>query len=157
MVCALIEKLRNTSWNKGTFPLYITINGELTARKAPPLTPFHVNALPYVKSMQICPWCVMKTADDPVLIVGLKIVSLSKYIEGYKRITKALDGPWNTVKMVLTEWGKYGTTLPTGCPCKTDEKTRSNQVRDAAKRLTATLKYWLCGTRQNSLPCSSYV
>uniref|UniRef100_A0A9J7ZTJ8 Uncharacterized protein n=1 Tax=Cyprinus carpio carpio TaxID=630221 RepID=A0A9J7ZTJ8_CYPCA len=49
--------------------------------------------------------------------------------EGYKRISKALDIPWNTVK----------TVIKTGCPSKIDEKMRK-LVREAAKRPTATLK-----------------
>uniref|UniRef100_A0A803K8A0 Transposase Tc1-like domain-containing protein n=1 Tax=Xenopus tropicalis TaxID=8364 RepID=A0A803K8A0_XENTR len=52
--------------------------------------------------------------------------------EGYKRISKVLDIPWNTVKT----W-----TLPrTGHPSKIDEKTRRKLVREATKRPTATLK-----------------
>ncbi len=31
--------------------------------------------------------------------------------EGYKRISKALDIPWNTVKTVIIEWRKYGATV----------------------------------------------
>ncbi|KAM9392316.1 transcription factor BTF3 homolog 4-like isoform 2-T2 [Pholidichthys leucotaenia] len=63
--------------------------------------------------------------------------------EGYKRISKALSIPWNTVKTVIIKWRKYGTTvtLPrTGRPSKIDEKSRRRLVREAAKRLTATLK-----------------
>ncbi|XP_077348675.1 ubiquitin carboxyl-terminal hydrolase 14 isoform X1 [Lithobates pipiens] len=63
--------------------------------------------------------------------------------EGYKRISKALDIPWNTVKTIVIKWRKYGTTvtLPrTGRPPKIDEKTRRKLVREAAKRPTATLK-----------------
>uniref|UniRef100_A0A803JMT1 Transposase Tc1-like domain-containing protein n=1 Tax=Xenopus tropicalis TaxID=8364 RepID=A0A803JMT1_XENTR len=63
--------------------------------------------------------------------------------EGYKRISKALDVPWNTVKTVIINCRKYGTTvtLPrTGCPSKIDEKTRRKLVREATKRPTATLK-----------------
>uniref|UniRef100_A0A803J782 RBR-type E3 ubiquitin transferase n=1 Tax=Xenopus tropicalis TaxID=8364 RepID=A0A803J782_XENTR len=62
--------------------------------------------------------------------------------EGYKRISKAFDIPWNTVKSVI-KWRKYGTTvtLPrTGHPSKIDEKTRRKLVREATKRPTATLK-----------------
>uniref|UniRef100_A0AAY5JXF0 Transposase Tc1-like domain-containing protein n=1 Tax=Esox lucius TaxID=8010 RepID=A0AAY5JXF0_ESOLU len=62
---------------------------------------------------------------------------------GYKRISKALDIPWNTVKTVIIKWRKYGTTdsLPrTGHPSKMYEKTRRKPVREASKRPTATLK-----------------
>uniref|UniRef100_A0AAY5L3A7 Transposase Tc1-like domain-containing protein n=1 Tax=Esox lucius TaxID=8010 RepID=A0AAY5L3A7_ESOLU len=63
--------------------------------------------------------------------------------EGYKRISKALDIPWNTVKTVIIKWRKCGTTeiLPrTGRPSKIDEKTIGKLVREASKRPTATLK-----------------
>uniref|UniRef100_A0AAY5K3U8 Transposase Tc1-like domain-containing protein n=1 Tax=Esox lucius TaxID=8010 RepID=A0AAY5K3U8_ESOLU len=63
--------------------------------------------------------------------------------EGYKRTSKALDIPWNTVKTVIIKWRKYGTTetLPrTGRPSKIDEKTRRKLVREASKRPTAILK-----------------
>lgn len=63
--------------------------------------------------------------------------------EGYRRISKALDIPWNTVKKVIIKWRKYATTvtLPrTGRPSKIDEKTRRKLVREAAKRPTATWK-----------------
>lgn len=60
-----------------------------------------------------------------------------------KRISKALDVPWNTVKTVIIKWRKYGATviLPRiGCPSKIDEKMRRKLVREAAKRPTATLR-----------------
>uniref|UniRef100_A0AAR2JMY3 Transposase Tc1-like domain-containing protein n=1 Tax=Pygocentrus nattereri TaxID=42514 RepID=A0AAR2JMY3_PYGNA len=63
--------------------------------------------------------------------------------EGYKRISKSLNIPWNTVKTVIIKWRKHGTTvtLPrTGRPSKIDDKTRRKLVREAAKRPTATLK-----------------
>ncbi|MCJ8729688.1 hypothetical protein PDJAM_G00109390 [Pangasius djambal] len=63
--------------------------------------------------------------------------------EGYKRISKTLDIPWNTVKTIIIKWRKCGATatLPrTGLPSKIDEKTRRRLVREAAKRPTATLK-----------------
>ena len=63
--------------------------------------------------------------------------------EGYKRISKELNIPRNTVKTVIIKWRKYGTTvtLPrTGRPSKIDDKTRRKLVREAAKRPTATLK-----------------
>ncbi|XP_057696935.1 uncharacterized protein LOC130918837 [Corythoichthys intestinalis] len=63
--------------------------------------------------------------------------------DGYKRISKALNIPWNTVKSVLVRWRKNGTTvtLPrTGRPSKIDEKTRKELVKEAVKRPTATLK-----------------
>ncbi len=63
--------------------------------------------------------------------------------EGYKRISKALDIPWNTVKTVIIKWRKYGATViltSNGCPSKIDEKMRRKLVREAAKRTTATLK-----------------
>uniref|UniRef100_A0A674EJM0 Tc1-like transposase DDE domain-containing protein n=1 Tax=Salmo trutta TaxID=8032 RepID=A0A674EJM0_SALTR len=63
--------------------------------------------------------------------------------EGYKRISKALHIPWNTVKTVIIKWRKYVTTetLPrTGRPSKIYEKTRRKLVREASKRPTATLK-----------------
>uniref|UniRef100_A0AAY5KLD1 Transposase Tc1-like domain-containing protein n=1 Tax=Esox lucius TaxID=8010 RepID=A0AAY5KLD1_ESOLU len=62
--------------------------------------------------------------------------------EGYKRIFKALNIPWNTVKTVIIELRKYGTTetlLRTGRPSKMDEKTRK-LVREASKRPKETLK-----------------
>ncbi|XP_061542774.1 chromodomain-helicase-DNA-binding protein 6 isoform X3 [Phycodurus eques] len=62
--------------------------------------------------------------------------------EGYKRISKALNVPWSTVKAVIIKWRKFGTTesLPrSGRPSKTDEKTRS-ALKEAAKRPAATLK-----------------
>ena len=63
--------------------------------------------------------------------------------EGYKKISKALDIPWNTVKTIINKWRKYGTTvtlLRTGRPPKIDERTKRKLVREAAKRPTATLK-----------------
>ncbi|XP_077572581.1 uncharacterized protein LOC144196367 isoform X1 [Stigmatopora nigra] len=63
--------------------------------------------------------------------------------DGYKRISKALNIPWNTVKSVLVRWKKNGTTvtLPrSGRPSKIDEKTRKELVREVVKRPTATLK-----------------
>ncbi|XP_061540851.1 uncharacterized protein LOC133406855 [Phycodurus eques] len=63
--------------------------------------------------------------------------------EGYKRISKGLNIPWNTVKSVIVKWRKNGTTVPlprTGRPSKIDEKTRRELVREAVKRPTATLK-----------------
>lgn len=52
--------------------------------------------------------------------------------EGYKRISKALDIPWNTVKTIINKWRKHGTTvtLPrTGRPSKIEEKTRRKLPR----------------------------
>ncbi|XP_061700297.1 histone-lysine N-methyltransferase NSD2 isoform X1 [Syngnathoides biaculeatus] len=63
--------------------------------------------------------------------------------EGYKRISKALNMPWNTVKTVIVKWRKYGTTvtLPrTGRPSKIDKKTRRKLLGEAAISPTATLK-----------------
>ncbi|XP_049588241.1 uncharacterized protein [Syngnathus scovelli] len=63
--------------------------------------------------------------------------------EGYKRISKALNISWSTVKSVIVKWRKNGTTVPlprTGRPSKIDEKTRRELVREAVKRPTATLK-----------------
>ncbi|XP_019732732.1 histone-lysine N-methyltransferase NSD2 [Hippocampus comes] len=70
--------------------------------------------------------------------------------EGYKRISKALNMPWNTVKTVVVKWRKYGTTvtLPrTGRPSKINEKMTRKLVREAAERPTETLK-----ERQELLP-----
>uniref|UniRef100_A0AAY5KT08 Tc1-like transposase DDE domain-containing protein n=1 Tax=Esox lucius TaxID=8010 RepID=A0AAY5KT08_ESOLU len=63
--------------------------------------------------------------------------------EGFKRISKVLNVPWNTVKTVIINWRKYGTTetLPrTGRLSKNYEKMRRKLVREASKRPTATLK-----------------
>uniref|UniRef100_A0AAY5K3N1 Transposase Tc1-like domain-containing protein n=1 Tax=Esox lucius TaxID=8010 RepID=A0AAY5K3N1_ESOLU len=63
--------------------------------------------------------------------------------EGYQRISKELDIPWNTVKTVIIKRRKYGTTetLPrTGHPSKIYEKMRRKLVREASKRPPATLK-----------------
>ncbi|XP_053487288.1 anamorsin isoform X1 [Ictalurus furcatus] len=63
--------------------------------------------------------------------------------EGYKRISKTLDVPWNTVKAIINKWKKWGTTvtLPrTGRPSKIDVRTGRKLIREAAKRPTATLK-----------------
>ncbi|XP_077420004.1 histone-lysine N-methyltransferase NSD2 isoform X2 [Vanacampus margaritifer] len=63
--------------------------------------------------------------------------------EGYKRISKTLGMPWNTVKTVIVKWRKYGTTenLPrTGRPSKLDEKMRRKVVRKAAERPTRSLE-----------------
>ncbi|KAI3360768.1 hypothetical protein L3Q82_013010 [Scortum barcoo] len=90
--------------------------------------------------------------------------------EGYKRISKELNIPWNTVKTVIIKWRKYGTTvtLPrTGRPSKIDDKTRRKLVREAAKRPTVQHNegvagsFWqvlaVCSTCDNNLPSSSYV
>ncbi len=71
------------------------------------------------------------------------IVERHKSGDGYRRISKVLDIPWNTVKTVIIKWRKYGTTvtLPrTGRPSKIDEKTKRKLVKEASKRPTATLK-----------------
>ncbi|XP_073453012.1 uncharacterized protein [Aquarana catesbeiana] len=68
------------------------------------------------------------------------IVKSYQSAEGYKRISKALDIPWNTV---FIEWRKYDTTvtlLRTGHSSKIYKKTRRKLVREAAKRPIATIK-----------------
>nr|XP_061798762.1 histone-lysine N-methyltransferase NSD2-like [Nerophis lumbriciformis] len=58
--------------------------------------------------------------------------------EGYKRISKALNIPWNTVKGVITKWRKYGTTatLPrTGRPPKIDDGTGRRHVTTSTELL----------------------
>ena len=67
------------------------------------------------------------------------IVEKYKSGEGYKKMSKALDIPWNTVKTIINKWRKYGTTLTllrTGRPPKIDGKTKRKLVREAAKRPT---------------------
>lgn len=88
--------------------------------------------------------------------------------EGYTTIKKALDTPWNTVKIVINKWRKNGTTVTlsrTEYPSNIDEKTKRKLVRKAVKRPTATFfvaaglsgKYWLLPTCDNYLLFSSSV
>ncbi len=86
--------------------------------------------------LQQKPW----SAESFQSIRGISLLKGISQEKGYKRISKALDIP---VKTVIIKWRKYGATVilrSTGCPSKIDEKMRRKQVREAAKRPTATLK-----------------
>ncbi|XP_077587656.1 histone-lysine N-methyltransferase NSD2 [Stigmatopora nigra] len=57
--------------------------------------------------------------------------------EGYKRISKALNIPWNMVKTVIAKWRKYGTTVAlrtTGRPSKTDDQAGRKLPEDAVEK-----------------------
>lgn len=68
--------------------------------------------------------------------------SLVASLDGFTKISKALDIPWNTVKTIINKLRKYGTTVAisrTGHPSKLD-KTKRKMVLEAVKRSTATLR-----------------
>ncbi|XP_047433048.1 male-specific lethal 3 homolog isoform X2 [Mugil cephalus] len=63
--------------------------------------------------------------------------------EGYKKISKALDISWNTVKGVINKWRKYGTTVTlsrSGRPSRVDKKTEANLVREDVERPAAAVE-----------------
>src|SRR4029434_6380345 len=63
--------------------------------------------------------------------------------EGYKKMTKALNIPWNSVKSIIKKWKEYGTSvnLPrAGCPHKLSDRARRRLVREATKTPMTTLK-----------------
>lgn len=90
---------------------------------------------------------------------SIKKISLLKGISQEKDpISQASEIQWTTGKTVIKKWKNYGTTLTlprTGCPSKSDEKTRQKLLREAAKRPTAApkelqseLSDWLCSIWQ---------
>lgn len=63
--------------------------------------------------------------------------------EGYKKISKALDISWNTVKGVINKWRKYGTTVTlsrSGRPSRVDKKTETKLVREDIERPETAVK-----------------
>ncbi len=72
-----------------------------------------------------------------------KVVERHRSGEGYKKISKALNIPWSTVKSIIKKWKVYGTTqnlLRAGCPPKLSSRVRRALVREASKRPMTTLK-----------------
>ena len=71
-----------------------------------------------------------------------KVVERHRSGEGYKKISKALNIPWSTVKSIIKKWKVYGTTqnlLRAGRP-KLSSRVRRALVREASKRPMTTLK-----------------
>ena len=72
-----------------------------------------------------------------------KVVERHRSGDGYKKISKALNIPWSTVKTIIKKWKVYGTTktLPrSGRPSKLDDRARRRLIREATKRPMATLQ-----------------
>ena len=72
-----------------------------------------------------------------------KVVERHRSGEGYKKISKALNIPWSTVKSIIKKWKVYGTTqnlLRAGRPPKLNSRVRMALVREASKRPMTTLK-----------------
>ena len=63
--------------------------------------------------------------------------------DGYKNISKVLNIPWSTVKIIIKMCKVYGTTktlLRLGHPSKPDGQARRRLIREATNRPIATLK-----------------
>ncbi|MBN3277029.1 MYPN protein, partial [Polyodon spathula] len=71
-----------------------------------------------------------------------KVAERHRLEDGYKKISKALNILWSTVK-TIKKWKVYGTTktLPrSGRPSKLDDRVRRRLIREASKRPKATLQ-----------------
>src|SRR4029434_7582182 len=71
-----------------------------------------------------------------------KVIEKYKSGEGYKKMSKALNIPWKSVKSILKKWKEYGTcvNLPrAGRPQKLSERERRRLVREANKTPMTTL------------------
>ena len=63
--------------------------------------------------------------------------------KGYKKMSKALNIPWNSLKSFIKKLKEYGTcvNLPrAGCPHKLSDRARRRLVREATKTPPITLK-----------------
>ena len=72
-----------------------------------------------------------------------KVIEKYKSGEGYKKMSKALNIPWNSVKSIIKKWKEYGTcvNLPrAGRPHKLSDRARRRLVREATKTPMTTLK-----------------
>ena len=72
-----------------------------------------------------------------------KVVERHRSGDGYTYISKALNIPWSTVKIIIKKWKAYGTTkaVPrSGRPSKLDDQSRRKLIREATKKPKATLK-----------------
>ena len=81
-----------------------------------------------------------------------KVVERHRSGEGYKKISKALNIPWSTVKSIIKKWKVYGTTqnlLRAGRPPKLSSQVRRALVREASKRPMTTLKDLQCSKAEN--------
>src|SRR4029434_5087862 len=72
-----------------------------------------------------------------------KVIEKYKSGEEYKKMSKALNIPWNSVKSIIKKWKEYGTcvNLPrAGRPQKLSDRARRRLVRAATKTPMSTLK-----------------
>ena len=72
-----------------------------------------------------------------------KVIEKYKSGEGYKKMSKALNIPWSSVKSIIKKWKEYGTcvNLPrAGRPHKLSDRARRRLVREATKTPMTTLK-----------------
>src|SRR4029434_3303293 len=67
---------------------------------------------------------------------------IEKSGEGYKKKSKALNIPWNSVKSIIKKWKEYGTCLNlprAGRPHKLSDRAGRRLVREATKTPMTTL------------------
>src|SRR4029434_7923429 len=72
-----------------------------------------------------------------------KVIEKYKSGEGYKKMSKALNILWNSVKSIIKKWKEYGTcvNLPrAGRLPKLSDRARRRLVREATKTPMTTLK-----------------
>src|SRR4029434_8392040 len=72
-----------------------------------------------------------------------KVFEKYKSGQGYKKMSKALNIPWNSVKSIIKKWKEYGTcvNLPrAGRPHKLSDRARRRLVIEATKTPMTTLK-----------------
>ena len=84
----------------------------------------------------------MKTKDHSKQLRE-EVIEKYKSGEGYKKMSKALNIPWNSVKSIIKKWKEYGTcvNLPrAGRPHKLSDRARRRLVREATKTPMTTLK-----------------
>ena len=72
-----------------------------------------------------------------------KVIEKYKSGEGYKKMSKALNIPWNSVKSIIKKWKVYSTCVNlarAGRPHKLSDRARRRLVREATKTPMTTLK-----------------
>src|SRR4029434_5129037 len=72
-----------------------------------------------------------------------KVIEKYKSGEGYKKMSKALNIPWNSVKCIIKKCKEYGTFVNlarAGRPHKLSDRARRRLVREATKTPVTSLK-----------------
>src|SRR4029434_3851052 len=84
----------------------------------------------------------MKTKDHSKQLRG-EVIEKYQSGEGYEKMSKALNIPWNSVKSIIKKWKEYGTCVNlarAGRPHKLSDRARRRLVREATKTHMTTLK-----------------